>query len=321
MQPVSFEGRVAIVTGAGGGIGREHALEIARRGGAVLVNDLGGDVGGRGGSASMAQQVVDEIREGGGTAVANHDSVATTEGCEGMVAQAIGEFGRLDALINNAGIMRNTSIEETSDEDWDAVIATHLTGSFKMTRAAWPHMRKAGYGRIVYTASSAGLFGNPFCGAYGAAKAGIAGLMNWAALEGSEHGILANALMPNALTRMAMQAGADWAERMPEMAMEMSAGIGNSMNPEFNTPLAVYLASEACTDTQGLWSQCLGRFARAFVGVGHGWQAQRQSAPSAEDVAAHWQEIADLGAGYAEPKTATEEHGVVLAASAEGIPA
>jgi len=310
---ISFEGRVAVVTGAGGGLGREHALELARRGAKVLVNDLGGDVGGRGGSASMAQQVVDEIRAAGGTAEANHDSVSTTEGAQGIVAQAIAAFGKLDVLVNNAGIMRNGSIEETSDEDWDAVIATHLTGSFKVTRAAWPHMKAQRYGRVVYTASSAGLFGNAFVGAYGAAKAGIAGLLNWTAREGLEHGIVCNALMPNAMTRMAAQAGADWAGRIPEMEHVLPPEIGNSMNPEFNMPLAVYLASEACTDTQGLWSQCLGRSARVFLGVVPGWQAQRQSAPSVEEITAHWPEIADTTRGFAIPATATEEHGIVLA--------
>jgi len=313
MTGISFEGRVAVVTGAGGGLGREHALELARRGASVLVNDLGGDVGGRGGSASMAQQVVDEITAAGGTARANHDSVSTTQGAEAIVADALAAFGKVDVLVNNAGIMRNAAIEETTDEDWDAVIATHLTGSFKLTRAAWPHMKARGYGRIVYTASSAGLFGNAFVGAYGAAKAGIAGLLNWASREGMEHGIVCNALMPNAMTRMAAQAGADWAGRIPEMEHVMPPEIGNAMNPEFNTPLAVWLASEACTDTQGLYSQCLGRSARVFIGVVPGWQAQRQSAPSVEEIAAHWGEIADTGRGFAIPMTATEEHGIVLA--------
>ena len=316
MDGLSFEGRVAIVTGAGGGIGREHALELARRGAKVLVNDLGGDVAGRGGSASMAQKVVDEISEAGGTAVANHDSVATTEGTNSIVAQAIDAFGRVDVLINNAGIMRNTFLEETTDEDWDAVIATHLTGSFKLTRAVWPHMKAQGYGRIVYTASSAGLFGAPIIGGYGAAKAGVAGLMHIASLEGEPHGILCNALMPNAMSRMAMQAGKDWQEKNPDQEMALSPDVGNSMNVEFNMPLAVYLASEACTSTHGLYSQCLGRSARVFLGVVPGWQAQRQSAPTVEQVAEHWDEISDTTHGFAIPMTATEELGIVLSQSA-----
>ena len=312
---VSFAGRAVIVTGAGGGIGRAHALEFARRGAMVLVNDLGGDVAGKGGSASMAQAVVAEIAAAGGRAVANHDSVATREGCDGMVAQAMAEFGRIDALVCNAGIMRNTLIEETTDEDWDAVIGTHLTGSFRLTRAVWPHMKAAGYGRIVYTASSAGLFGTPMVGGYGAAKAGVAGLMQVAAHEGAPHGILCNALLPNAASRMAMQAAADWAARGRAMDGSLPPEVGNSMNVEFNTPLAVYLASEACTATRGLWSQCLGRQARVFTGVVPGWQAQRQSPPTVEDIAAHWDEIADTGHGFAIPQTPNEELAMVLGAS------
>lgn len=315
MTGISFEGRVAIVTGAGGGIGRAHALEIARRGGSVLVNDLGGDVGGRGGSASMAEKVVAEIHEAGGTAVANHDTVATTEGCEAIVAQAVDEFGKLDVLINNAGTMRPASIEETTDEDWDAVVAVHLSGGFKMTRAAWPHMKAQNYGRIVYTASSAGLFGNPFVGAYGAAKAGIAGLMNIAALEGKPHGILCNSLMPNGLSRMAMAAAEAWQGRIEGIDQPLPPEIGNSMNVEFNMPLAVYLASEACTATQGLYSQCLGRAARVFLGVVPGWQSHRQSPPSVDEIAEHWAEITDTDRGFAIPLTASEELGIVLSQS------
>lgn len=313
MTGISFAGRVAIVTGAGGGIGRTYALEIARRGGCVLVNDLGGDVAGLGGSGSMAEQVVEEIRQAGGTAHANHDTVATTAGCEAIVADAVAVFGKLDILINNAGIMRNHTLETTSDEDWDAVIATHLTGSFKLTRAVWPHMRAQGYGRIVYTASSAGLFGNPMVGGYGAAKAGIAGLMHTASLEGEPHGILCNAIMPNAISRMAMQAAADWQGRLDGMDEELPDTIGNAMNPEFNTPLAVYLASEACKDTHGLFSQCLGRVAHVFIGAVTGWQSQRQSPPSVEEIAAHWDQIRDASRGFVVPHTARQEHGMVLA--------
>jgi NAD(P)-dependent dehydrogenase (short-subunit alcohol dehydrogenase family) len=310
---VSFAGRAVIVTGAGGGIGREYALEIARRGGKVLVNDFGGDVAGRGGAATMAQSVVAEIEALGGTAVANHDSVATTEGAAAIVAQALDAFGRVDALINNAGIMRNTFLAETTDEDWDAVIATHLTGSFRMTRAVWPHMAAAGYGRIVFTASSAGLFGSPMCGAYGAAKAGVAGLMNLAALEGAAAGIVANAIMPNANTRMAAQAGADWQARIPGLELSLPEGVGNAMDAGFNMPLGVYLASEACTDTQGLYSQCLGRSARVVIGAVPGWQGHRQSPPDVDDIAAHWGEIRGSVNGLDLPATSSAELAMVLA--------
>jgi NAD(P)-dependent dehydrogenase (short-subunit alcohol dehydrogenase family) len=310
---VSFAGRSVVITGAGGGIGREYALEIARRGGKVLVNDFGGDVAGRGGAPTMAEAVVAEITAAGGEAVSNHDSVATTEGAAAIVGQAMDAFGRIDALINNAGIMRNAFLPEITDEDWDAVIATHLTGAFKMTRAAWPHMAAAGYGRLVFTASSAGLFGTPMNGAYGAAKAGIVGLMNLAAIEGAAVGIVANAIMPNAMTRMAAQAGADWQARMPGLELALPEAVGNAMNAEFNMPLGVYLASEACTDTQGLYSQCLGRNARVVIGAGQGWQAQRQSAPSVDEIAAHWDAIRAVPDGLDLPGSASEELGLVLA--------
>ncbi len=312
MADISFEGRVAIITGAGGGIGRTYALEIARRGGKVIVNDLGGDVSGQGGSASMAEAVVQEIRAAGGVAAANRDSVATTDGCEAIVAQALSEFGQIDILINNAGIMRNSALEDTSDEDWDAVLATHLTGSFKLTRAVWPHMKARNFGRIVYVSSSVAMFGNPLVGGYGAAKAGIVGLMHVAALEGEPLGILCNAVLPNANSRMAQQAAADWAGKLEGMDAPLPEAWGNSMDPEFNTALAVYLASETCTATHGLYSQCIGRLAHVFIGAATGWQAPRQSPPSVEDVAEHWDEIGDLERGFIVPLSSTQENEMVL---------
>ena len=316
MAAISFEGHVAIVTGAGGGIGRAHALELARRGASVLVNDYGGDTFGHGGGPEMAEAVAAEIAAEGGSAVANWDTVATTEGANAIVARAVEAFGKVDVLINNAGISRAALIEDTSDEDWDAVIATHLTGSFKLTRAVWPHMKRQGYGRIVYTASSTGEFGSIMLGNYAAAKAGVTGLMNIAALEGLEHGILCNAIMPNALTRLALQSAKDWEGKVDPAEMVLPPEVGNSFNPEFNTPIAVYLASEQCTSTHQLYSQCLGRTARAVVGVVPGWQAQRQSAPSVEEIAEHWEDILGAPTGVAEPLTSREELGVVLAQSA-----
>lgn len=318
MADISFEGRVAIVTGAGGGIGREHALELARRGARVLVNDLGGDTAGRGGSPAMAEAVAAEICQAGGQAIANADSVADTDGAKRMVARAVEEFGKVDILINNAGIWRGFFIEDLSDEDWDAVLATHLTGSFKTTRAVWPHMKAQGYGRLVYTASSAGLFGMPMVGGYGAAKAGVAGLMHVAALEGAEHGILSNAIMPNGLSRMAAQAGQDWIDLMGSQDMTEAPEYGNSMNVEFNMPIALYLASEQCSATHGLYSQCLGRIAKLQLAVGPGWQSHRQSVMSVEDVQEHWEEICSAPEGFVMPRTASEELGFVLAADGIG---
>lgn len=315
---ISFEGRVAVVTGAGGGIGRAHALEIARRGGKVVVNDLGGDCHGSGGGSQMALDVVAEIRAAGGTAIADGNSVATTEGANAIIANAVAEFGRLDVLINNAGIIRNAPLSEMSDDDWDLVIATHLTGSFKLTRAAWPHMRAQGYGRLVYTCSSTAMFGMATMGNYAAAKGGIMGLVHTASHEGREHGILVNAILPNAVTRLALEAARGWEEMGAGPSPGLPPVIGNSMNPEFNTPIAVYLASEACTDTHGLYSQCVGRTAKLIVGVAAGWQAQRQSPPSAEEVAAHWPQICAVPDGVIVPESPTAELMAVLMASEAG---
>ncbi len=311
---ISFEGRVAVVTGAGGGIGRAHALEIARRGGKVVVNDLGGDCHGGGGGSQMALDVVEEIRKAGGTAIADGNSVATTEGANAIVANAVAEFGRLDVLINNAGIIRNSLLADMSDDDWDLVIATHLTGSFKLTRAAWPHMQAQGYGRLVYTCSSTAMFGVATMGNYAAAKGGIMGLVHTASHEGREHGILVNAILPNAITRLALEAAKGWEEMGAAPSPGLPPEIGNAMNPEFNMPIAVYLASEACSATHGLYSQCIGRTAKLIVGLGQGWQAQRQSPPSAEDIETHWDEICALPEGVTVPGSPTEElMGVLMA--------
>lgn len=317
MAKISFEGRVAIVTGGGGGIGRAHALELAKRGCALVVNDLGGDVAGRGGSARMADSVAAEIVAAGGKAIASHDSVAYSEGAKQIVESAVAEFGRIDILINNAGNMRNAPLESTTDDDWSSLIATHLTGSFNMTRAVWPRFRARRYGRIVFTASSAGLFGNALQAGYGSAKAGIAGLMNVASIEGEPHGILCNAIMPNATGRMAEQMMKD---RDPDTRAQgnamMAGAIGNSMDPEYNAPIAAYLASEACTSTHALYSQCLGRVARVLIGVVPGWQAQRQTPPSVEDIAEHWDKICDTSRGFATPPSPQDELALVLTRSA-----
>ena len=304
---IDFTGRVAIVTGSGGGIGRTHALEIARRGGKVVVNDYGGDCYGRGGGTELADGVVAEIRAAGGTAIANYDTVATTAGANAIAASAVEAFGRLDVVINNAGIIRNARIEDMSDEDWDDVLATHLTGSFKVTRAAWPHMKAGGYGRLVYTCSSTAMLGINLMANYGAAKGGIMGLVHAAAHEGTRDGILANAIMPNAATRMAMESAKSWEDAGEDDGLEWPDNAGNAMNPEFNTAVAVFLASEANSATRGIYTQCLGRTAKMMIGVPPGWQAQRQSPPSVEDIAAHFDTISAMPPGFYVPPSPRDE--------------
>jgi NAD(P)-dependent dehydrogenase (short-subunit alcohol dehydrogenase family) len=316
MTGISFEGRVAIVTGAGGGIGRTYALEIARRGGRVIVNDVGGDIAGRNPSPVMADRVVAEIREAGGQAIASHDSVASVTGVQRLVAAAIEQYGRIDALINNAGIMRNALFEEVSQEDLDATLAAHLMGTLKVTQAVWRHMKERRYGRIVFTSSATGMYGNQLQASYAAAKAGVFGLMNVLALEGEAHGILCNALMPNALGRMADQMIEDMGGQGGQGAQgarAAMAAVQHSMEPEFNTALGVYLASEACQSTHALYSSCVGRIARVFVGVTPGWQGSRETPASAEDIATHFGEINDLTRGFHTPTFPRHEIELVLA--------
>ena len=229
-----FEGRVAIVTGAGGGIGREHALELAQRGASVVVNDLGSDVRGEGGSR-LADAVVDEIRAAGGIATANYDSVADPAQAARIVTQAMDEFGTVDILINNAGILRNRTFKNTTLDDLTLVVQVHLLGTAYVTHAAWPVMYEKNYGRVVLTTSVSGIFGQFGQSAYAAAKMGMLGLMNALSLEGRAHGIRVNCLSPGADTRMTAldrELGIDPDNPRPEQ------------HPKLVTPVALYLASE-----------------------------------------------------------------------------
>ena len=198
---MSFEGKVAVVTGAGGGLGRCHALEFAKRGASVVVNDLGGSVDGAG-SGDMADAVVDEIKAAGGTAVANKDSVADPDSAKSIIDTAIEAFGTIDILVNNAGILRDKSFKNMTMQDWDIVLQVHLAGTAYVTHAAWPIIYEKNYGRIVFTSSGSGIFGNFGQSNYGAAKMGMLGLMNVLALEGASHNIHVNCLGPGAATRM-----------------------------------------------------------------------------------------------------------------------
>ena len=292
-HPIRFDGRVAVVTGAGGGLGRGYALELAARGAAVVVNDLGGSFDGEGHSTSMADTVVAEIVQSGGRAVASYDSVASSAGGVAIVEAALEAFGRIDVLISNAGTLRNAPIDELSDGTVDAMIEVHLKGGFNVCRPAFRHMKQQGYGRIVLASSAAGLLGNHNQAAYGAAKSGLVGLMNVLSLEGAEHGVKANALLPTAMSRMSAAMDDKLMQAAGALYASLGDKLGNSADPSFVTPLVVYLCSEACDSTHALYSATLGRYARVFVEMGRGWIGPRSEPPSAEAVAAHWAEVCD----------------------------
>jgi NAD(P)-dependent dehydrogenase (short-subunit alcohol dehydrogenase family) len=311
MSKVSFEGRVAIVTGAGGGLGREYALDLAKRGASVVVNDLGTNSDGTAKPSPMADAVVAEIRDAGGKAVASYDSVATSAGGEAIVATALKAFGRVDVLINNAGILRNAPFDVLPDSTIDVMLDVHLKGGFNVTRPAFRVMKKQGYGRILFASSAAGMFGNPEQAAYGAAKAGLVGLMNVISLEGREHGILCNALLPTAASRMGDQMSAQQMKDFGEVFVSAGPHLGNTGTAPFVTPLVVYLVSEACQSTHGIYSATLGRYARVFLAACDGWLGPRDEAPRAEDIAAHFGQITGLE-HFSIPSSLTDEFVAVI---------
>ncbi|HUR13299.1 MAG TPA: SDR family NAD(P)-dependent oxidoreductase [Mycobacteriales bacterium] len=290
MTDITFDGRVAIVTGAGGGIGRTYALDLARRGAQVVVNDLGGSVDGRGGDGTAAQKVVDEIKAAGGDAVPNYDSVSTPEGGASIVKTAVDAFGKVDIVVNNAGILRDKSFLKMSWEDLDAVLDVHLKGAFYVSQPAFAVMKENAYGRFVFTSSNAH-FGNFGQANYAAAKAGLIGLSNVLSVEGAKSNILSNVLLPVAKTRM---------------TEELLGAFADAFSPETITPLVTYLCSEACTTTHGYYSAAGGRFARVFEGIAPGWFAGKGAAITAEDVATHWDEI-EKQDGYMVPNSTSDE--------------
>jgi NAD(P)-dependent dehydrogenase (short-subunit alcohol dehydrogenase family) len=279
MNPIRFDGRVAVVTGAGGGLGRAHALLLAARGAKLVVNDLGGTLDGRGGDDSAASRVVAEIRAAGGEAVPSHDDVADREGARRMVATAVQQFGRLDVLVNNAGILRDKSLSKMDAADFAAVVAVHLLGSAYCSQAALPQMQGQGYGRIVMTTSSAGLYGNFGQTNYAAAKLGIVGLMNALKLECQKYGITVNTVAPVALTRMT--------ENLPFAAM-----LGQAL-PERVSAAVAWLASEACTLSGEIVAAGAGYFARVQMMESLGIHLAADAA-TPEAVAEHWPCIADM---------------------------
>jgi NAD(P)-dependent dehydrogenase (short-subunit alcohol dehydrogenase family) len=281
---IDFTDQVAIVTGAGRGLGRWYALELARRGAAVVVNDLGGTMHGEGADTSIADQVVAEIEGAGGVAVASHDSVASSQGGEAIVAMAVERFGRLDAVVSNAGIFNSVAFEELSADDWRRMLSVHLDGGFYLSQPAYRVMKAQRYGRFVFISSSGGMFGQPMEAHYAAAKAGLVGLTNVIAIEGAEHGILANTVLPFGFSRMVTETVGD-----PEALKQI--GFLDVIKPELVVPIVVFLASRACEFSHQNYSACAGRFARVFVGLGQGWFAEKDSNPSADDIVAHLDEV------------------------------
>jgi NAD(P)-dependent dehydrogenase (short-subunit alcohol dehydrogenase family) len=278
MSTIGFQGRVAVITGAGGGLGRAHALLLAARGAVVVVNDLGGSLNGVGGDQSAAQKVVAEITAAGGRALANCDDIATPEGAQRLIDAAVQAFGRVDILINNAGILRDKTLIKMEPADFETVVRVHLLGSAWCSRAAWPIMQKQQYGRIVMTTSAAGLYGNFGQSNYGAAKLGIVGLMNTLKHEGAKFGIRVNTVAPVAITRMT--------EDLPFSRMLTEA------LPERVAAGVAYLASEGCELTGQILSAGAGYFSTVQMVEGRGVHAPAGEV-TPEFVAAHWTAIAD----------------------------
>ena len=308
MDELRFDDRVALVTGAGGGLGREHALLLASRGAAVMVNDLGSPtMGGQDHDPSPAQAVVEEISAAGGVAIANSDSVASREGAESMVASALEEFGRLDILINNAGIIRNRTFLNIGEYEFEPVLDVHVKGCFFVTRPAYEHMKTVGYGRIINTSSGSGLFGSFGQTAYSAAKAAIYGFTRTLAIEGSRYGVHVNAIAPGALTRMTGDVlGDDGA--MAEMTGLSGEDLVYQMGPHQVAPAVVYLAHESCSLNGETLSASGGRVGRAFMGVTKGIY---EDDLTLETVAERIDEVCDED-GYLVPDNVDQEIELLL---------
>lgn len=289
MAELGYDGRVAIITGAGGGLGRSHALELAKRGALVVVNDLGGSVDGQGGSHTAAQQVVDEIKAAGGEAVASYDSVATPEGGKAIVQTALDAWGKVDIVINNAGILRDASFKNMTPELLEPILDVHVKGAFYVTQAAWASMRENNYGRIVNTSSAAGIFGNFGQTNYGAAKAGLVGFTRVLAVEGAKNNIKANAIAPVAKSRM---------------TEDLLGPLVDKLGPEFITPVVAWLAHEDVPVTGEVYSCGGGHVARVFTGVTRGYTDTESL--TIEDIRDNFDQIRDED-GYVVPANLTEE--------------
>ncbi len=275
MADLGFDSRVAIITGAGGGLGWEHAKLLASRGALLVINDLGGSVDGSGAS-SLAEQRAEELRGLGGEAVANTDSVATVEGGRAIVQTAIDAYGKVDIVVNNAGILRDKSFHNMEPALVDSVIDVHLRGAFHVTQPAWVHMREQSYGRIVNTTSNSGILGNFGQANYGAAKMGLVGLTRVLAAEGARRNIKVNAVAPIARTRM---------------TEELLGPFADKLDPAQISPVVAWLVHEDCPVSGEIFTAAGGRVARFFIGMTEGWANPGQLSP--EDVRDHFAEIRD----------------------------
>jgi NAD(P)-dependent dehydrogenase (short-subunit alcohol dehydrogenase family) len=307
---IGFSGQVAIVTGAGRGLGRLYALDLARRGASVVVNDVGGSMHGEGADDAVADVVVAEIRAAGGRAVASHDSVATVEGGAHIVKCAIREFGRLDVVVSNAGIFHTAEFEDLTPDEWERMVNVHLHGAFYLSQPAYRVMKAQGYGRFVFISSSAGLFGQPNSAHYAAAKSGVVGLSNVIAIEGAPHGISANCVIPFGYSRMVTETVGD------RDRFEGELPFLDAIEPELVVPIVVFLASRNCDVTHHSFSACAGRFSRVFVGQSHGWVA-REGDRSADDIVNHCAEVT-AQEPYSVPQSIFDE--VAETCSIVGIP-
>ena len=291
---IRFDDRVVVVTGAGAGLGRSHALEFARRGAKVVVNDLGGGGHGEGQGSEAADGVVDTIRALGAEAVANYDSV---ENGEAIIRTALDNFDRVDVVVNNAGILRDTSFAKMTDEDWDLIYRVHALGTYRVTRAAWPIMLEQGYGRIVNTASAAGIYGNFGQANYAFAKRGIIGMTNTLALEGARKGILANTIAPVA------------GSRLTETVLPQA--VVDALKPEYVTPLVIKLCAEECSETGGLFEVGAGWVSRLRWERSKGAFFDPANPLTAEAIDAAWDRIGDF-TGADHPATIQDTFGPVF---------
>ena len=310
MAELRFEGNVAIVTGAGGGLGKSHALLLASRGAKVVVNDIGGSVTGEGADASPAQSVAREIGDLGGEAVSDTHSVSTPEGGQAIVSTALESYGRVDILVNNAGIIRNALFDDTTPDQLEPVIDVHLRGAFNVTRPAWAAMRKQGYGRIVNTTSSSGLLGTKGQTNYGTVKAGILGLTRILALEGAADGIKVNAIAPMGFTRMMVDSMDLPGSSSDPQALEALRQQLAILDVGLVSPVVVFLAHESCPVTGEIFSAGGGQVSRVFVGRTKGFFKRDLSI---EDVSDHLGEIRDE-AGYTIPADPGDEMSLVFQA-------